>query len=55
MTATSTALRPASRRCGRTPSGAGSSGAAGFDAVRKRYGIPQMLAQVMDVYQRLRA
>jgi glycosyltransferase involved in cell wall biosynthesis len=28
-------------------------GAAGFDAVRTHYGIPQMLASVMDVYQRL--
>ena len=28
-------------------------GAAGFDAVRAHYGIPQMLAEVMGVYRRL--
>ena len=30
-------------------------GAAGFDAVRKHYGIPQMLEEVMGVYGRLAA
>jgi glycosyltransferase involved in cell wall biosynthesis len=30
-------------------------GAAGFEAVRKHYGIPQMLAEVMEVYRRLAA
>ncbi len=28
-------------------------GATGYDAVRVHYGVPQMLAQVMEVYQRL--
>jgi glycosyltransferase involved in cell wall biosynthesis len=28
-------------------------GATGFDAVRTHYGIPQMLAEVMEVYERL--